>query len=516
MRLRYNYRVYPTPSQQASLARAFGCARVVFNDGLRARQEAREQGLPYLSDAELSKRVTAAKATPERAWLAEVSSVVLQQALADLNVAYRNFFASISGKREGRKVVPPRFRSRKDNRQAIRFTANARFRVLDNGRLRLPKIGDLEVRWSRTLPSAPSSVTIIKDAAGRYFASFVVQTTQDETLPPAGAEVGIDLGLTHFAVLSDGTKVAAPTFLRRAARKLRRLQQDLSRKQRGSQNRKKAVFKVARAHARVADTRRDWQHKLSTTIIRDNQVVYVEDLCVVGLGRTRLAKSVHDAGWASFTGMLEYKAARYGRTFARVDRFFPSTRMCSDCGRINDKMALDVRAWDCPCGSTHDRDVNAAMNVLAAGRAESLNACGAQIRPAPVPAPRDEAGIRPDAACSTRSVEGISVLQGGEIVKPWTAPPAPATDRRGAGTRLPPRWTPSPPPPTPAPAPTVDGTCRSASAPADRSATAGTTTAPASGPPATPGCGTAPPPACPGRWPAPGRRWTGSTRSSRR
>ncbi|MEH0830771.1 MULTISPECIES: RNA-guided endonuclease InsQ/TnpB family protein, partial [unclassified Micromonospora] len=167
MQLRYNYRVYPTSSQQQALARAFGCARVVFNDGLRARQEAQAEGLPYLSDGELSKRVTAAKATPERAWLGEVSSVVLQQALADLNVAYRNFFASLSGKRKGRKVAPPRFRSRKDNRQAIRFTANARFKVLNNGRLRLPKIGDVEVRWSRTLPSAPSSVTIIKDAAGR-------------------------------------------------------------------------------------------------------------------------------------------------------------------------------------------------------------------------------------------------------------------------------------------------------------------------------------------------------------
>src|SRR5436190_1495902 len=187
----------------------------------------------------------------------------------------------------------------------------------------------------------------------------------------------------------------------------RRLQQAVARKAKGSNNRKKAVVKVARAHARVADTRRDWQHKLSTAIIRDNQAVYVEDLCVVGLGRTRLAKSVHDAGWASFTAMLEYKAARYGRTFARVDRFFPSTRMCADCGRINDKMTLNVRAWDCPCGSAHARDVNAAMNVLAAGRAESLNACGARVRPARVPAPRGEAGIRPHAACSTRSVEGI-------------------------------------------------------------------------------------------------------------
>ncbi|MFB9547378.1 RNA-guided endonuclease InsQ/TnpB family protein, partial [Micromonospora sagamiensis] len=183
VQLRYNFRVYPTPGQQIELAKAFGCARVVFNDGLRARQEAREQGLPYVSDGDLSKQViTQAKLTPEREWLGEVSAVVLQQALADLNVAYRNFFASVTGKRKGRRVAPPKFRSRKDNRQAIRFTANARFKVLDNGRLRLPKIGDLDVRWSRGLPSDPSSVTIVKDAAGRHFASFVVTTT-DEALP---------------------------------------------------------------------------------------------------------------------------------------------------------------------------------------------------------------------------------------------------------------------------------------------------------------------------------------------
>ncbi|MEV0610951.1 transposase [Polymorphospora rubra] len=170
------------------------------------------------------------------------------------------------------------------------------------------------------------------------------------------------------------------------------------------------VVKVARAHARVADTRRDWQHKLSTALIRENQAVHVEDLCVVGLGRTRLAKSVHDAGWASFTGMLEYKAARYGRTFARVDRFFPSTRMCSACGRINEKMALNVRSWNCPCGAAHDRDVNAALNVLAAGQADNGNDRGARVRPERVPAPRGEAVTHPDAARSTRSVEGISVL----------------------------------------------------------------------------------------------------------
>jgi putative transposase len=168
--------------------------------------------------------------------------------------------------------------------------------------------------------------------------------------------------------------------------------------------------KVARAHARVADTRRDWQHKLSTKLIRENQAVYVEDLCVVGLGRTRLAKSVHDAGWSQFVQMLEYKAQRYGRTFARVDRWFPSTRMCSTCGALTEKLPLNVRSWSCPCGTRHDRDVNAAKNVLAEGRSESRNDRGAQVRPAAMPAPRREAVTHPDVACSARSVEGISVL----------------------------------------------------------------------------------------------------------
>jgi putative transposase len=270
VQLRYSYRLNPTPAQRQALARAFGCARVVFNDGLRARRAARAAGLPYLPDAELSRRVTAAKTTPERAWLGEVSAVVLQQALADLNTAYRNFFASCSGKRKGPKVSPPRFRSRKDNRQSIRFTANARFRVLGNGRLRLPKIGDVPVCWSRALPSDPSSVTVTVDATGRYHASFVVEVP-DEPLPRSESEVGIDLGLATFAVLSDGRKVDNPRFARKAARKLRKAQQALSRTQRASGNRAKARRKVAICHARVSDTRRDWLHKESTRIIRDNQ-----------------------------------------------------------------------------------------------------------------------------------------------------------------------------------------------------------------------------------------------------
>ena len=394
MQLRYNYRLYPALEQQQALARAFGCARIVFNDGLRARHEAREAGLPYLTDAELSARLTAAKATPERAWLTEVSSVVLQQALADLNTAYRNFFASLHGTRKGPKMGKPHFRSRKDHRQAIRFTANAQFKVLPNGKLRLPKIGDVPVRWSRPLPSTPSSVTVIKDSAGRCFASFVVET-EPSPLPEAEPVIGIDLGLNDFAVLSDGRKITAPQFLRRAEKRLKRRQRELSRKRKGTRNRDKARVKVARAHARVADARRDFHHQLSTALIRDNQAVAVEDLAVQALGRTRLAKSIHDAGWAGFVAMLEYKARLYGREFHRIGRFTPTSQTCSLCGVKDGPKPLHIRTWQClACGAWLDRDINAAVNVAkAAGLA--VTACRAQVRPGLVPAQRGEAGTHP-------------------------------------------------------------------------------------------------------------------------
>jgi putative transposase len=383
-----------------ALARAFGCARVVFNDGLRARDETHKAGLPYLTDAELSRRLTLAKRTPERAWLNEVSSVVLQQALRDLNTAYRNYFASITGKRRGPKMGPPRFRSRKDHRQAIRFTGNACFTVMPNGTLRLPKIGDVPVRWSRPLPCPPSSVTVVKDAANRYFASFVVDVNPP-ALPGTGSLIGIDLGLTNFAVLSDGRKINSPQFLRRAEKRLRRRQRDLARKQQGSRNRDEARIKVARAHARVADARRDFHHQISTALIRDNQVVAVEDLAVRGLARTRLAKSVHDSGWSTFVTMLEYKARLYGREFHRIGRFTPTSQTCCLCGLKDGPKPLHIRAWQCRgCGAWLDRDINAAVNVAkAAGLA--VTACGAQVRPGRALAPRCEAGTHPKSRRET-------------------------------------------------------------------------------------------------------------------
>lgn len=371
MQLRYSFRIEPTPGQRIALGRAFGCARVVFNDALRARRAAREEGRPFPKVGDLSKQViTLAKKTPERAWLGEVSAVVLQQSLRDLDTAYSNFFASMKGTRKETKIGEPRFKSKKDNRQAVRFTANARWSLTPDGKLNLPKIGPVRVRWSRRLPSVPSAVTVIKDPSGRYWASFVVETKPEEDLlPPLDTDQGIDLGLTHFAVLADGSRVKSPRFLRRAEKKLRREQRRLSRKARGSRNRDKQRVKVARAHAKVADARRDFHHKLSTKLIRENQSVSVETLSVKGLARTRLSQSVHDAGWSQFVSMLEYKAVRHGRTFTRVDRFFPSSQVCSVCGHKDGPKPLKVRFWTCgECGAFHDRDWNAAKNVRYEGR----------------------------------------------------------------------------------------------------------------------------------------------------
>jgi len=361
---------------------------VVFNDGLRARENARAAGVGFITDAVLSRNIiTDAKTTESRSWLGEVSTVVLQQALGDLNTAYRNFFESITGKRKGPRVASPRFRSRKDTRQSIRFTRNARFRIAENKRLVLPKIGQVEVRWSRELPSDPSSVTVTLDSAGRYFASFVVETSDNEKLPGTDTEVGIDLGLASFAVLSDGKVIESQKFLRKAERRLRKANKALSRKEKGSKNRTKARLVLAKAHAHVKDARSDFHHKASTTIIRENtmplacraRVVYVEDLCVRGLARTRLAKSVHDAGWSSFVNMVEYKAKRYGRTFHKIGRFEPTSQKCSACGVTNGPKRLGVRSWTCTlCTTTHDRDLNAAQNILAAGRADRQNACGGE------------------------------------------------------------------------------------------------------------------------------------------
>jgi putative transposase len=338
--------------------------------------------------------VTLAKCTPERAWLSEVSSVVLVQACQDARRAYRNWFDSVSG-RAGRKIGHPVFR-RKHHRQSVRLTRNGF--ALRGERLYVAKVGELRVRWSRALPAVPSSVTVIGEPDGRYYASFVVERAP-APLPACGGEVGIDVGLDRLAVTSDGEIIANPRFLRSKQRQLARAQRSLARKQKGSANRAKACRRVAVAHRKVREARRDHAHKTALGLVRDNQAVYAEDLSITGLARTRLARSVHDAGWGQLLRLIGEKAGHYGREFHQIGRFVPTSQLCSACGANDGPKPLSVRAWQCViCGAIHDRDVNAARNILAAGRADRLNACGGSVRPPAMAAAPGEAGTHRGAA----------------------------------------------------------------------------------------------------------------------
>lgn len=376
MQLRYRYRLEPTTAQKQALARTFGCVRVVWNDALALSSKLYAEGQKYPGAAGLQKLViTEGKQTAERQWLADVFSHALQQSVRDLDRAFRNWWSSLKGTRKGPKIKAPRFKKR-SNAQSARFTRNG-FRVLDNGKLRLSKVGDIKVRWSRDLPSDPSSCTIIKDAAGRYFASFVVEVDRPP-LEPNGRSVGIDLGLTTFATLSDGEKVDAPKPLCAALKRLRKLQRNLSRKEKGSKRREVARLKVARLHAYIADVRQDFLDKLSTRIIRENQTVMLEDLNVSGMIKNRrLSRTISDMGWRTFRTMLEAKAGMYGREIHIISRWEPTSQVCSSCGERGGKLDLSIRRWQClHCGAEHDRDENAAKNIKAAGLAVSGRGAG--------------------------------------------------------------------------------------------------------------------------------------------
>jgi len=395
VQVRYRYRIYPSPGQRQALTRVFGCARVVYNDCLRLREEAHTAGEKIIDSQVQRQVITLAKATPEREWLAEAPSVALVQACNDARRAYRNWFDSLSGQRKGRRIGRPRPR-RKHGRQSIRLSRNGF--SLRGVRLYVAKVGEIKVRWSRPLPSVPSSVTVIKEPDGRYYASFVVER-EAVPLPVGDHEAGIDVGLDRLAVTSDGEIIANPRFLRAKERKLAQAQRALSRKAKGSANRAKAGRRVAVLHRQVRETRLDHAHKTALRLVRDNQAVYAEDLAVSGLARTRLAKSIYDAGWAQLLRLLAEKAEHYGRTFHRIGRFVPTSQVCSECGVNDGPKPLNVRQWSCAaCGVVHDRDVNAARNILAAGRAERRNACGGDVRPRPAVAAAGEAGTHRSAA----------------------------------------------------------------------------------------------------------------------
>ena len=356
----YRFRFYPTPEQEVILAQTFGCVRVVYNHMLHLRSEAWEQRQERMSYNDTSAALTLLKKQPEYAWLNDVSSVPLQQALRHLHTAFGNFFA-----KRGRY---PQFK-RKGSHQSAEYTASA-FRW-DGAALKLAKMdAPLDVRWSRQIPQGAkvTTVTVSKDAAGRYFVSLLCDDVVSAK-PEVAQVMGIDLGLTHFAILSTGEKITAPNAFRKHEKKLAKLQRRLAKKKKGSKNRAKARLKVAKLHAKIADIRKDFTHKLSTRLIHENQVIAVETLAVGNMKKNRkLAKSIGDAGWAEFVRQLEYKAKWYGREVVKIDRWYPSSKRCSDCGYTAEKMPLNVRHWTCPdCGANHDRDINAARNILAAG-----------------------------------------------------------------------------------------------------------------------------------------------------
>jgi putative transposase len=369
----YKYRFYPTPKQADLLNRTFGCVRYVYNRALAERSRAWTQERKRVTFADTCRMLTAWKAEPETAWLYEVSNVALQQGLQHLQQGFVNFW--------GKHAKYPNFKSKHKSRASATFTTSG-FRYKD-GRVFLAKMTEpLDVRWSRPLPEGaePSTVTVSRDAAGRWFVS-VLAEAMVEALPPLGAAVGIDAGITSLLTLSTGEKIANPRHERRDRERLARAQRELSRKQKGSANRQKARRKAARVHARIADRRADFLHKLSTRIIRENQTVVIEDLSVRNMLRNHsLARAISDASWSEFRRMLEYKADWHGRTVIAVDRFYPSSKTCSACGAIAAKLPLGVRGWECcGCGTSHDRDVNAAKVTLAAGLA--VSACGDGVRP---------------------------------------------------------------------------------------------------------------------------------------
>ncbi|QDO37442.1 IS200/IS605 family element transposase accessory protein TnpB [Streptomyces sp. RLB3-17] len=368
----FKYRFYPTDAQAAELSRTFGCVRKVYNMALAARTEAwaRQERVNYHQSSAM---LTAWKKTEELAFLNEVSSVPLQQTLRHLQGAFANFFS--------KRARYPRFKSKRKSRASAEYTSSA-FTFRD-GRLKLAKMaGPLDIVWSRPLPegSVPTTVTVSRDAAGRWFVSMLCDDPTVKPLAATDAAVGIDVGLDHLLALSTGEKIANPRHERRDRDRLATAQRHCARKEKGSANREKARRKVARIHARITDRRRDGLHKITTRLVRENQTLVIEDLTVRNMVRNRkLARAISDAAWAEFRSLLEYKATWYGRDVVVVDRFFPSSKLCSHCGALQDRMPLNVRTWTCDCGTVHDRDVNAAKNLLAAGLAVSV--CGAGVRP---------------------------------------------------------------------------------------------------------------------------------------
>lgn len=387
--MRYNYRVYPSKGQHHALLRLFGACRFAYNWFISQRETMYQRGGKTPSYNQLSQAFSVLKQDPEYVWLNTHSSVPLQQSLRHAQKAYDMFFKQ---REQGNKWGKPQYKSKRSNQQSAEFTKTARFKLVHTqgckwAFLTLPKIGRLKLRWTRDLPSTPSSVTIIKHANNYFEASFVVEQTLDVSVPnPKVQACGIDMGLTHLMsiVYTDGTrqKLPHPHTLKQYERKIRRLDQRLSRRKKGSHNREKTRVQRAKLYQRIVNQRKDLAFKTAHMVVDETQAIAIETLNVKGLAKTKIAKNLLDAQWSKIFSCMNYLAGRYGRKLVRVDRFYPSSQLCSQCKVRDGKKPLSVRVWQCKhCHTVLDRDYNAALNILdAAGLAESLNACGDKVR----------------------------------------------------------------------------------------------------------------------------------------